>query len=89
MLAERILEKSASTSTGANLRMKFSSQLGAMVPFLGMIVKGPASRIPVYVLTILKLKSRPIAEVFLIVNLRLRVAYIKVGLMSSLWTEHW
>jgi hypothetical protein len=46
MFAERILKKSDSTSPGANLTIKFSSQPGAIVPFFGLIVNAPASKIP-------------------------------------------
>lgn len=46
MFADKILVKSYSTSTGANLTMKFSSQLGAIDPFFGMIENAPASSTP-------------------------------------------
>ena len=88
MLAENILVKSGSTSTGENLTMKFSSQPGEIIPVFGIIVKGPASRIPLILLTILKLYSRPIREVFFIVNFIERVAYIRVGLKSIYFVAH-
>ena len=88
MLAESILVKSGSTSTGENLTMKFSSQPGEIAPAFGIIVKGPASRIPLILLTILKLYSKAIKEVFLIVNFIERVAYIKVGLKSIYLVAH-
>jgi hypothetical protein len=88
MFAEKILVKSGSTSTGENLTIKFSSQPGEMRPVFGMIVKGPASRIPLILFTILKLYSKPISEVFLIANFIERVAYISVGLKSICFEAH-
>lgn len=70
------------------MTMKFSSQPGEIVPVFGIIVKGPASRIPLILFTILKLYSRPIREVFLIVNFIDRVAYISVGLKSIYLVLH-
>src|SRR6056300_710141 len=87
MFADKMREKSASTSIGENFTMKLSSHPGAIEPFLGMIEYGPASRIPVELLAILKLKSKLISEVFLIVNLKLREAYMRVGLKSTLFTS--
>jgi len=82
MFAERIRAKSFSTSTGENLTIKCSSQLGEIDPFFGIIVNGPASKIPLVLFTILKLYSSEINDVFFMVNLRVRVAYISVGLNS-------
>jgi hypothetical protein len=47
MLADSILSKSCSTSSGENLTTKLSSQPAAIDPFFGIIVYGPASKIPV------------------------------------------
>jgi hypothetical protein len=69
MLAEINRVKSFSISIGANFTRKLSSQPGAIEPFLGKILYGPASSKPVAGFVIIKLNSKWIKEVFLMENL--------------------